>query len=60
MNTKALLAGTILTAFLAGTSAIAGDNDHFVDVAAANIESSVAFQTVSFQAPVAIVESVNR
>ncbi len=60
MNTKALLTGTILTVLIAGTSAFAGDNDHFVDVAAANIETSVAFQTVSFQASKVIVEDVNR
>ncbi len=29
MNIKAILASTLLTALFAGTSAIAGDNDHF-------------------------------
>ncbi|MEH6455725.1 MAG: hypothetical protein V7749_05350 [Cocleimonas sp.] len=60
MNTKAILAGTILTALFAGQTAIAGDNDHFIDVAAANTQSSVVAQTVSFQAPKATVVGVNR
>ncbi|MEH6458182.1 MAG: hypothetical protein V7749_17765 [Cocleimonas sp.] len=47
MNTKILLAGTILTALLAGTSAIAGDNDYlFEDSAYATTESVVAQKVV--------------
>ncbi len=51
INTKAIIASTLLTALFAGTSAIAGDNDHF---AAADYETaitSVVMQKVSYQAP---------
>ena len=59
INTKAVLVSTLLIALFAGTSAIAGDNDHFVDIAAAyNIESTteiVVMQKVNFS--VATVET---
>jgi len=51
MNTKGILAGIILTALFACQSAIAGDNDHFVDIAASVNTESVVIQKVSFQAP---------
>jgi hypothetical protein len=50
MNTKALLAGTILTTLFAGTSAIAGDNDYlFEDTAYVTTTESVEVQKVSFK-----------
>ncbi len=54
MNTKALLAGTILTALFAGTSTFAGDNDYlFEDAAYATTTESVVTQKVSYQEVVA-------
>jgi len=49
MNTKVLLAGTILTALFAGTSAIAGDNDHFAASDSVIATDSVVIQTVIYQ-----------
>ena len=49
MNTKVLLAGTILTALFAGTSAIAGDNDHFAASDSVTATDSVVIQTVIYQ-----------
>ncbi len=49
INTKALLAGTLLTSLLAGTSAIAGDNDHFAKADYATNTESVIVQKVSYQ-----------
>jgi len=50
INTKALLASTLLTALLAGTSAIAGDNSYlFEDTNYASNTESVAIQKVSYQ-----------
>jgi len=61
MNTKALLAGTILTALFAGQTASAADNDYlFEDAAYATTTESVVVQTVSFQAPKATIVGVNR
>ncbi len=55
MNTKTILASTLLTALLAGTSAIAGDNDHFAvaDYDATNMISSetAAKDKVNYQSP---------
>jgi len=55
MNTKALLASTLLTALFAGTSAIAGDNDHFAvaDNEATNVTTSetAVMKKVSYQSP---------
>ena len=50
MNTKTLLAGTILSALFAGTSAFAGDNAYlFEDAASATTTESVVAQKVSLQ-----------
>jgi len=50
INTKALLAGTLVTALFAGTSAIAGDNSYlFEDANYASNSESVANQKVSYQ-----------
>jgi len=50
MNTKAILAGTLLSALFAGTSAFAGDNDYlFEDVDYATTTESVVAQKVSVQ-----------
>lgn len=51
INTKAILASTLLTALFAGTSAIAGDNDHFAAADYETANSSVVMQKVSYQAP---------
>ena len=51
INTKTILASMLLTALFAGTSAIAGDNDHFVDIAASVNTESVVIQKVSLQSP---------
>lgn len=50
MNIKAILASTLLTALFAGTSAIAGDNDHFAAADYETTNASVAMQKVSYQA----------
>ncbi len=49
MNIKAILASTLLTALFAGTSAIAGDNDHFAAADYETTNSSVEMQKVSYQ-----------
>ncbi len=49
MNTKAILASALLTALFAGTSAIAGDNDHFAKSDSITATESVEMQKVSYQ-----------
>ena len=53
MSIKSILAATILSALFAGTSAIAGDNDHFADADAiyTTATESVVKQKVSYLAP---------
>ena len=52
MNTKTVLASTLLSALLAGTSAVAGQNDHFAAADYATDDNNVVvMQKVSFQAP---------
>ena len=48
MNIKAIIASTLLTALFAGTSAIAGDNDHFAKADSVTATESV-MQKVSYQ-----------
>jgi len=57
IHIKAILAGTLLTALLAGTSAFAGDNDHFAVADYVTTTLSVELQKVSYQATA--VEAVN-
>ena len=56
MNIKAILASTLLTALFAGTSAIAGDNDHFAATDYETTNSSVVTQKVSYQAATLDIE----
>ena len=49
MKIKAILVSTLLTALFAGTSAIAGDNDHFAKADYGITNSSVEKQKVSYQ-----------
>jgi len=52
MNTKALLAGTILSALFATTSAIAGDNSYlFEDATYETTTEAVIAKKVSLQSP---------
>lgn len=48
INIKALLASTLLTVLFTSTTAIAGDNDHFIDAEQA-VTKSVLMQKVSLQ-----------
>jgi len=58
INTKNLLASTLLTALLAGTAAYAdGDRDFSVEVDYQNITDSVVVKKVNFDAPVVEAES---
>ena len=58
MNTKAIIAGTLLTALFAGQSAIAGQNlDNGVFAAPAASESTMA-QKVNYQAPALEIEEM--
>ena len=56
MNIKAILASTLLTALFTGTSAIAGDNDHFAAADYETTNSSVVTQKVSYQAATLDIE----
>ena len=49
MKIKAILVSTLLTALFAGTSAIAGDNDHFAKADSITATESVEMQKVSYQ-----------
>lgn len=51
MNTlvKTVVTGALLTAFIAGTSAFAGDNDHFIDTGYSAKAESVEIKKVSFE-----------
>ncbi|MEH6455724.1 MAG: hypothetical protein V7749_05345 [Cocleimonas sp.] len=60
INTKAIIASTLLTALFAGTSAIAGDNSYlFEDASYASTTESVVAQKVSLQVE-AIEAETNR
>ncbi|WP_299875607.1 hypothetical protein [uncultured Cocleimonas sp.] len=52
MNTKAIIAGTLLTAFFAGQSAYAGqDNDQGVFATNIEVTQSVSADKVNYDAP---------
>ncbi len=58
MNTKAIIAGTLLTALFAGQSAFAGqDTDNGVFAAPAASESTMV-QKVNYQAPALEIEEI--
>ncbi|MEH6458177.1 MAG: hypothetical protein V7749_17740 [Cocleimonas sp.] len=58
INTKAIIASTLLTVLFAGNSAIAGDNSYlFEDASYASITESVVAQKVSLQTPAVEVEA---
>ena len=52
MNTKAIIASTLLTAIFAGQTAIAGDNDHFAAADYAVQSETVVMQKVSLNSDV--------
>ena len=63
MNTKAIIASTLFTALFAGTTAIAGDNDHFAKADYPTASESVTIVKASYQAPIvdsAIAEESGR